>query len=117
MALLAAASGCGTTKARAIDGAGMYVAKSGALAIGKVNVVAVPENEDSAIIKYAEDTAFLAPSIKTHSIDIFLTGTNSTENATGIVEAICQAFVSVAPGAAATPATSATPGTPTDCTD
>ena len=102
LASLLAVSGCGTTKSRSVDARGMWISDSGQMAIGQVQVDAIPENVDSAIIHYAEDTAWLSPSTKTHKIDIVLTGTNSTTNASSITEAICKAFVSVAPSFATT---------------
>lgn len=98
--VLAAVTGCSTTKSRSVEAQGMYVSETGQLAVGKVQVDAVPENVDSAIIHYSEDTALLSPSTKTHKIDIVLTGTNSTANASDITTAICNAFVSVAPALA-----------------
>ena len=96
-----ATGGCGTTKSRSVEAQGMYVSETGQLAVGRVQVDAVPENVDSAIIHYAEDTALLSPSTKTHKIDVVLTGTNATANASSITEAICEAFVTVAPALAA----------------
>ena len=97
VASLLAVSGCGTTKSRSVDARGMWISDSGQMAIGQVQVDAIPENVDSAIIHYAEDTAWLSPSTKTHKIDVVLTGTNSTVNASRITEAICKAFVSIVP--------------------
>lgn len=99
IAILAAAlctTGC-ATKARSFDAKGMYVSESGQLAVGYIHVDAIPEGTDSAVVHYTEDTALLSPSTKTHDIDIILTGTNSVGSAQGIVKAICNAFIKVAP--------------------
>ena len=89
-------TGC-VTKTRSIELAGMYASEAGTLAIGSVDIVAAPQGEETATIKYAEDTAWLSPSTKTHEIKIMLTGTNSVEKSEKIVESICRAFVAVAP--------------------
>lgn len=91
--------GCNTPpKTRSIEAAGMYAnPATESLAIGKVEVVAIPEGEESAIIKYAEDNAWLCPSLKLHEIGVYLTGTNSVASATNIAASICQAFIAVAP--------------------
>ena len=94
--LLGGVSGC-VTKTRSIELAGMYASEAGTLAIGSVDIVAAPQGEETATIKYAEDTAWLSPSTKTHEIKIMLTGTNSVEKSEKIVESICNAFVAVAP--------------------
>ena len=94
---IAAASlvGC-ATKTRNVEIDGMFTqAEAGMLAIGSVDVMAAPVGEESAIIKYDEDTAWLSPSTKTHAIKIQLTGTNSTACVTSIVESVCRAFASV----------------------
>ena len=89
-------AGC-ATKTRSIDLAGMYASESGTLAIGKIEVQAIPEGVDAALIKYSEDNAWLSPSMKLHEIGITLTGTNSVQKADSIVEHICKAFVEAAP--------------------
>lgn len=89
-------AGC-ATKTRSIDLAGMYVSEAGTLAIGSVEVMAAPQGEESASIRYAEDTAWLSPSTKTHAIKIMLTGTNSVASAKRIVANICSAFIATAP--------------------
>lgn len=91
--------GCNSTpKSRVVDAAGMYAnPATESLAIGKVDVVAIPEGEESAIIKYSEGNAWLCPSLKLHEIGVYLTGTNSIASATNIVASICQAFIAAAP--------------------
>jgi hypothetical protein len=89
------AGGC-ATKTRNLDLDGMYASETGTLAIGSVEVMAAPVGEESASIRYKEDTAWLSPSVKTHEIKIMLTGTNAVSSATGIVENICRAFTTVA---------------------
>ena len=88
--------GC-ATKTRSVDMDGMYASEAGTLAIGSIEVMAAPVGEESATIKYEEDTAWLSPSTKTHEIKIMLTGTNSVGSATSIVKDICTAFTAVHP--------------------
>jgi hypothetical protein len=88
--------GC-TTKTRNIELDGMYVTDAGTLAIGSADITASPVGEETATIKYAEDTAWLSPSTKLREIKIILTGTNSVGSAATIVESICGAFVETAP--------------------
>lgn len=88
-------AGC-ATKTRSIDLAGMYASESGTLAIGRIEVQSSPEGVESAAIRYTEDTAWLSPSTKTHSIKILLTGTNAVGSARGIVKSICGAFTATA---------------------
>ena len=92
---IAAALVCGcATKTRNVEIDGMFTqAEAGILAVGSVDVMAAPVGEESAIIKYEEDNAWLHPSMKLHSIRIQLTGTNCTTCVTGIVSSVCQAFV------------------------
>lgn len=87
--------GC-ATKTRNVELDGMYVNEAGTLAIGSLDVMAAPMGEESAMIRYEEDTSWLNPSTKTHEIKIMLTGTNAVSSATGIVENICKAFTTVA---------------------
>lgn len=106
LACLAAISllldGC-ASKTRTIDLAGMYASESGLLAIGEVEVMAAPQGEESATIKYTEDNAWLQPSMKKHNIKIMLTGSNSVEKVDAIVKNICYAFTEVADKRAAAP--------------
>lgn len=97
-------AGC-TTKARSVEVAGMYANSTGTLAIGSVDVTSAPQGEESAFVKYSEDTAWLSPSTKTHEIKIMLTGTNSTVKVDALVKNICEAFVAVKPQESATGAT------------
>ena len=91
VALATFLSGC-ATKTRSIDLAGMYASESGTLAIGRIEVQSAPEGVESAAIRYTEDTAWLSPTTKTHSLKILLTGTNAVNSAEGIVSSICGAF-------------------------
>lgn len=103
-------AGC-ATKTRSIDLAGMYASESGTLALGKIEVQASPEGVESAAIRYTEDTAWLSPTTKMHSIKILLTGTNAVGSAKGIVKSICSAFTATAGSGGAqspAPATGAT---------
>ena len=100
-------AGC-ATKTRSIDLAGLYASESGTLALGKIEVQASPEGVESAAIRYTEDTAWLPPSTKTHSIKILLTGTNAVPSAPSIVSSLCAAFTATAAtGGAPSPATAA----------
>lgn len=93
-ALIAFGTGC-ISKTRSVDMSGMYVTDSGTLAIGSIEVMSAPHGEETAAIRYSEDTAWLSPSTKIHEVKILLTGTNSVTNATVIVRDICRAFMSV----------------------
>lgn len=84
--------GC-ATKTRNVELDGMYVSEAGTLAIGSVDVMAAPIGEETATIRYEEDTSWLN-GIKTHEIKIMLTGTNSVPSAHSIVKEICEAFTS-----------------------
>lgn len=95
-AFAVAFTGC-ATKSRSFDAKGMYVSETGQLAVGYVHVDAIPDGVESAVVHYEEDVALLSPSTKTHDIDIILTGTNSVSSSEGVVKAICEAFVAVAP--------------------
>ncbi len=103
-AAIAALAGC-ATKSRTIDIGGMYLSDSGQVAIGSIEVQAIPEGTDAALVKYSEDYPWLASVFgnpeKIHEIGITLTGTNAVQSATGIVEAICGAFVATRPAAVA----------------
>lgn len=92
-------AGC-ASKTRNLDMAGMYASEAGTLAIGKVEVMSAPTGEESAHIRYKEDTAWLSPSTKTHEVKILITGTNAVDKVDGIVKNICEAFkVAAAPQA------------------
>ena len=95
-ALVFLGNGC-ATKTRNVELDGMFVqADSATLAIGSVDVMAAPVGEESAIIKYGEDAAWLHPETKTHSIRIQLTGSNCVDKVDRIVENICKAFIPTA---------------------
>lgn len=96
-----ALTGCQTgERSRTIDAAGMYAnPASETLAIGNVRVVATPKGEESAVIRYGEDNAWLSPSMKLHELEIFMTGSNSVSQASKIVDSIQSAFVAVHPKA------------------
>lgn len=105
LVLLAAISllldGCSSApKAKAADVKGMYAnAATETVAIGAARITILPEAIESFVARYREDTAWLSPATKTHELEIFMTGTNSTQNAAAVVKEICNAFVVVAPGA------------------
>ena len=95
-------AGCGTPpKMRDVELKGMYVnGYSETLAIGSGRLTSIPGEREALAAHYEEDTAWLHPSIKTHKIDIFMVGSNSTQNAAQILGDICKAFAEVAPGLA-----------------
>lgn len=85
--------GC-SSKTRNIKLDGLYANETGTIAIGSADVMSAPVGEETATIRYEEDTSWFSSNIEKH-IKIMLTGTNSVSNATGIVESICNAFVTV----------------------
>lgn len=89
-------TGCGTSKARHLDIGGGYASKSGTIAIGSIEVQSAPEGTESAMIRYEDEVAMFSEK-KEHSINVLLTGTNSTASAIGIVKCICKAFIATAP--------------------
>lgn len=93
--------GCSSApKAKAADVKGMYAnAATETVAIGAARITILPEAIESFVARYREDTAWLSPATKTHELEIFMTGTNSTQNAAAVVKEICNAFVVVAPTA------------------
>ena len=95
-------TGCGTPgKLRDIELKGMYVnGYSEQLAIGMGRITSIPGEREAFVAHYREDTAWLSPSTKTHELDIFLVGTNSTSAADEIVAAICGTYKDVAPSIA-----------------
>ncbi len=92
-------TGCSTPgKMRDIELKGMYVnGYSEVLAIGSGKLTSIPGEREALAAHYEEDTAWLQPNVKTHKIDIFMVGTNSTTNANSIISNICKAFADVAP--------------------
>lgn len=92
-------AGCSTPqKVRDIELKGMYVnGYSEVLAIGSGKLTSIPGDREALAAHYDEDTAWLQPNVKTHSLDIFLVGTNSVENSKDIIRSICEAFKEVAP--------------------
>ena len=97
-ALAAIATGCKFDNLRDAELKGMYVnGYSETLAIGTGRLTSIPDEREALAAHYEEDTAWLQPSIKTHRLDIFIVGTNSTTNAAQILSDICKAFTTVAP--------------------
>ena len=92
-------TGCGTPgKVRDIELKGMYVnGYSEQLAIGTGRITSIPGEREAFAAHYREDTAWLSPSTKTHELDLFIVGTNSTGSASDVVKTICEAFKEVAP--------------------
>ena len=92
-------TGCGTPgKVRDIELKGMYVnGYSEQLAIGMGRLTSIPGEREAFAAHYREDTAWLSPSTKTHEMDLFIVGTNSTGSAADVVKSICDAFKDVAP--------------------
>ena len=96
---VAIVTGCTSpAKMRDIELKGMYVnGYSEVLAIGSGRLTSIPGEREALAAHYEEDTAWLQPNVKTHKIDIFMVGTNSSQNATQVIESICKAFAEVAP--------------------
>ena len=99
IALCYVIAGCkSTAKMRDIELKGMYVnGYSEVLALGWGRLTSIPGDKEALAAHYEEDTAWLQPNVKTHKIDIFMVGTNSSQNATQVIESICKAFAEVAP--------------------
>ena len=92
-------TGCGTPgKMRDVGLKGMYVnGYSETLAIGAGRLTSIPGEREAFAAHYREDTAWLSPSTKTHEMDLFIVGTNSTSSAADVVKSICDAFKEVGP--------------------
>ena len=99
IALCYVIAGCkSAAKMRDIELKGMYVnGYSEVLALGWGRLTSIPGDKEALAAHYEEDTAWLQPNVKTHKIDIFMVGTNSSQNATQVIESICKAFAEVAP--------------------
>ena len=91
--------GCNSpAKMRDIDLKGMYInGYSETLAIGQGKLTSIPGEREAMAAHYEEDVAWLSPQKKTHSLDLFLVGSNTVANADKILEHICKAFAEVAP--------------------
>ena len=98
-AMVAGMTGCNTPgKVRDIELKGMYVnGYSEQLAIGTGRITSIPGEREAFAAHYREDTAWLSPSTKTHEMDLFIVGTNSTASAADVVKSICDAFKEVGP--------------------
>ena len=92
-------TGCNSpAKMRDIDLKGMYVnGYSETLAIGQGKLTSIPGEREAMAAHYEEDVAWLSPQKKTHSLDLFLVGSNTVAKADMIIEHICKAFAEVAP--------------------
>lgn len=97
--VLAAVTGCNSPgKVRDIDLKGMYInGYSETLAIGQGKLTSIPGEREAMAAHYEEDVAWLSPQKKTHSLDLFLVGSNTVSKADKIIESICNAFADVAP--------------------
>ena len=80
-------TGC-ATKSRNVEVDGMYIADSGVVAIGSVEVTAAPVGEESAFFRYWEDTAWLSPSTKTRNLRINMTGSNTCARAEALLKEV-----------------------------
>lgn len=98
--LLASAvlTGCTSDRVKNVELDGLFLqGDTGTMAIGSIDVMASPKGEESAVIKYDQDTPWINPTGKSmNHIKIMLTGTNATDKADAIVEHICKAFVPTA---------------------
>ena len=94
-----AMTGCGTPpKVVDAEAKGMYVnGYTETLALGSGSLTTVPSDREAFAGHYEEDTAWLAPSVKTHKFDLFIVGSNATSQASSIVKNICMAYGTVAP--------------------
>lgn len=92
--LAIALTGCNTPpRAKDVSLKGMYGnAASETLAIGSAKITLLPDSIESCVFHYNEDTGWLNSSMKLHSLDIYMTGTNSTAVASNVVDSICRAF-------------------------
>lgn len=103
-ALAAILAGCASAAPKAKDFSlkGMYAnGASETVAIGSAKITKLPDTIESFVAHYSEDTAWLSPSTKTRFLDIYMTGTNSTQTAGQVVESICRTFAGVAGAAGA----------------
>lgn len=102
-------------KAKDVAAKGMYAnAATETVAIGSARLTILPESIEAFVAHYSEDTAWLSPSTKTHQLEIYMTGTNSTAHAAAIVKSICEAFThAVATNAVTTAAPAREPCQPT----
>lgn len=91
-------SGCTSDRVKSVELDGLFLqGDTGTMAIGSIDVMASPKGEESAVIKYDQDTPWINPTGKSmNHIKIMLTGTNATDKADVIVEKICKAFVPTA---------------------
>lgn len=91
--------GCNSPgKVRDIDLKGMYInGYTETLAIGQGKLTSIPGEREAMAAHYEEDVAWLSPQKKTHSLDLFLVGSNTVSKADKIIESICNAFADVAP--------------------
>lgn len=97
-AMAIALTGCGTPRVVDAEAKGMYLnAATETLAIGSGSVTTIPAEREAFAGHYEEDTALLSPSTKTHKFDVFIVGTNATQQASKIVDSICKAYGTVAP--------------------
>lgn len=94
LALCLVLVGCSTPpKTRSSEATGMYAnAASQTVAIGSVKVLSAPEGEESATLRFEKSYNYFQ-SQPNYSIDILVSGTNSTAQVTDIVANICEAFV------------------------
>ena len=93
LSLAAMAAGC-KSKTRTVDVGGMFTqAELGMLAIGAVEVMSSPEGEESALMRYVEDCAWMNSSMMLRNLSIQLTGTNSVAMAEKIASEMCRALI------------------------
>lgn len=94
LALCVIFAGCSTPpKTRSSEATGMYAnAASQTVAIGSVKVLSAPEGEESATLRFEKSYNYFQ-SQPNYSIDVLVSGTNSTAQVDGIVKNICNAFI------------------------
>ena len=86
-----------TEKSRHLDIGGVWTnPKTGTFIAGSIEVQSAPEGVESAMVKYEDDTSLFSDE-KNHKINILMTGSNSVQSVTSVVQSICTAFIATAP--------------------
>lgn len=84
-------------KSRHLDIGGVYAnPETGTFIAGSIEVQSAPEGVESAMVKYEDDTLLFSDK-KKHKINILMTGSNSVQSVTSVVDSICKAFIATAP--------------------
>ena len=84
-------------KSRHLAIGGVYAnPETGTFIAGSIEVQSAPEGVESAMVKYEDDTSLFSDK-KKHKINILMTGSNSVQSVTSVVDSICKAFIATAP--------------------